>query len=93
MQIFQDIFETRKRSFINAFSICMTVPLKSKHLQRSLLITELKYQITSIRSSHRRCSVKKVLLKISQILQKNSCVGVSFLLHGGNNTLIVTDDD
>ena len=29
------------------------------------------------RSSHRRCSVKKVFLKISQISQKNSCVGVS----------------
>ena len=25
---FQDIFETPKRSFISAFSICMTVPLK-----------------------------------------------------------------
>ena len=24
---FQDTFETRKRSFISAFSICMTVPL------------------------------------------------------------------
>ena len=30
------------------------------------------------RSSHRRCSVKKVFLKISQILQENTCVGVSF---------------
>ena len=28
MRNFQDIFETRKRSFISAFSICMTVPLK-----------------------------------------------------------------
>ena len=27
MRNFQDIFETRKRSFITAFSICMTVPL------------------------------------------------------------------
>ena len=25
---FQDIFETRKRSFISTFSICMTVPLR-----------------------------------------------------------------
>ena len=24
---FQDTFETRKRSFISAFSVCMTVPL------------------------------------------------------------------
>ena len=28
MQNFQDSFETRKRSLISAFSICMTVPLK-----------------------------------------------------------------
>ena len=27
MQNFQDIFETRERSFISAFSICMTAPL------------------------------------------------------------------
>ena len=27
MQNFQDTFETRKRSFISAFSICMTAPL------------------------------------------------------------------
>ena len=29
MQNFQYIFETRKRSFISAFSICMTLPLSS----------------------------------------------------------------
>ena len=28
MRNFQDTFETRKRSFISTFSICMTVPLK-----------------------------------------------------------------
>ena len=27
MRNFQDTFETRKRSFVSAFSICMTVPL------------------------------------------------------------------
>ena len=27
MRNFQDTFETRKRSFISAFSICMTAPL------------------------------------------------------------------
>ena len=31
-----------------------------------------------LKSSHRRCSVKNVLLKISQILQENTCVGISF---------------
>ena len=29
MRNFQDTFETRKRSFISAFSICMTLPLSS----------------------------------------------------------------
>ena len=35
MRIFQDIFETRKRSFISAFSICMTVPLSKDHDQET----------------------------------------------------------
>ena len=30
MQNFQDSFETHKRSFISAFSICMTVPLRKE---------------------------------------------------------------
>ena len=32
------------------------------------------------RSSHRRCSVSKVVLEISQNLQENTCVGASFLI-------------
>ena len=32
MRNFQDIFETRKRSLNDAFTICMTVPLSSKSL-------------------------------------------------------------
>ena len=31
----------------------------------------------SYRNNHRRSSIKKVLLKISQNLQENTCVGVS----------------
>ena len=34
MENFQDTFETRKQSFISAFSICMSVPLKSKRFLR-----------------------------------------------------------
>ena len=30
------------------------------------------------RSNHQRCSIKKLFLKISQYLQENGCVGVSF---------------
>ena len=32
MRNVQDTFETCKRSFISAFSICVTVPLKEGHL-------------------------------------------------------------
>ena len=35
MQNFYDIFETRKRSFISAFSICMTVPLNHVYRNKS----------------------------------------------------------
>ena len=31
----------------------------------------------TFKNSHPRCSVKKVFLKISQISQENTCVGVS----------------
>ena len=33
------------------------------------------------RSSYRWCSLKKVFLKISQILQENTCVEVKFLIN------------
>ena len=32
MRKFQDTFETRKQSFISAFSICITVPLNAAKL-------------------------------------------------------------
>ena len=37
----------------------------------------------SYRNNHRRSSIKKVLLKISQNLQENTCVGVSLNNVGG----------
>ena len=40
---------------------------------------------TRSRSSHRRCSVKKVLLNFSQISQENSCVGVFFIRESWGN--------
>ena len=44
MQNFQDNFETRKRSFISAFSICITVTLMIKQVfQQFLKITETYY--------------------------------------------------
>ena len=35
MRKFQDTYETRKRLFISAFSICMTVPLKPKIVEKT----------------------------------------------------------
>ena len=63
MRKFQDSFETRKQSFITAFSICMTVPLK---------ILQISQENTGGLLS------KELFLKISQYSQGNTCVGVSF---------------
>ena len=38
MQNFEDTFETRKRSFISAFLICMTVPLKETIFGQNVLL-------------------------------------------------------
>ena len=43
-----------------------------------LLLHNLTREKCPFRSTHRRCSVKKVFFKISQISQANTCVGVSF---------------
>ena len=37
----------------------------------------MAFQFGNDRSSHQRCSVKKALLKISQISQENICIGDS----------------
>ena len=45
----------------------------------SLKTRVLLYFYNETRSSHRRCSIKKLFLKISQCSQVNTCVEVSFL--------------
>ena len=42
MQIFQDIFDTHKRSFISAFSISMTVNLRNIDIALVTLLSTLK---------------------------------------------------
>ena len=37
MRNFRDTFETRKRSFISAFSICMTVPIEQSVLNNQFV--------------------------------------------------------
>ena len=48
MRIFQDIYETGKRSFISAFSICMTVPLTAKPVLDIFLQILRIFQITAV---------------------------------------------
>ena len=43
-------------------------------------LQEWSEEVVSFRSSHQRCSVKKVFLEISQNSQENTCVRVSFLI-------------
>ena len=49
------------------FRICCGAKLKRKKME-------------NFRSSHRRCSIKKVLLEITQNSQENTCAKVSFLI-------------
>ena len=42
MQNFQDTFEIHKRSFISAFSICMTVPLRDRRKISLLILSEFR---------------------------------------------------
>ena len=47
MRNFQDTVETRKRSFISAFTICMTVPLKQMGCYK---ITQFEPSIHELKS-------------------------------------------
>ena len=60
--------DTRSWSYVLSFQA--TCP-SSKTVTNGIIIS---------RSNHRRCSVKKVFLKISQNSQENTCVGLAFLL-------------
>ena len=53
---------------------------KDFYLKSHKVCVWLSDQLTKTRSSHWRCSIKKVLLKISQNPQENTCVRVSFLI-------------
>ena len=44
------------------------------------IVNGLRFHYRCFRSSQRRCSIKKVLLKISQNSLENTCARVSFLI-------------
>ena len=50
MRNFQETFETRKRSFISAFSICMTVPLKNN---TGVLVAQIANEVKEILKNKR----------------------------------------
>ena len=51
MRNFQDTYETRKRLFISAFSICMAVPLKSITRGSSTLVaSRTMFFVTTVNS-------------------------------------------
>ena len=50
---------------------------KLKNSPRLIFYCTHVFLLERFKSSHRRCSIKKLFLKISQYSQKNTCVGVS----------------
>ena len=62
-QNFQDAFETRKRSFINAFSVCMTLPLKL--MIYIMTCTTIKVNLISVH----------ILLKVFIVTPKTKKIG------------------
>ena len=66
MEIFQDIsFQEHLCRFI-------------KHLQRFRLVTTQRKRSTYLEAAFQWCSVKKLLLKYSQISQADTCVNLFF---------------
>ena len=55
MRNFQDTFETHKRSFISAFSICMTITLKTRAMLQAANSKTLLNSINEKGLSKNRC--------------------------------------
>ena len=53
MRNFEDTFETRKRSFICAFLICMTVPFFKCLVVKSVKCTLISFNITLLSTAYR----------------------------------------
>ena len=74
------------RSFCVLFSfhfMCLaySIIVKFWMIWTSVWARNYRYELwvkDRFRSSHHRCSIKKLFLKISQYSQENTCVGVSF---------------
>ena len=64
MQNFQDTFETRKRSLINALSVCMTVPLNCSVISVTCYVN--LYQRSEKNRSHVNTENKDPILRYPQ---------------------------
>ena len=79
LTIIVSLRDTHHLSILNTFIILRTVIFSEL-----LLVEKTGFQWNAIlfsyhfRSNHQSCSIKKLLLKISQHFQENTCVGVSF---------------
>ena len=86
MQNFQDILETRQRSFISAFSICMTVPLKESLVFRARLVVRsfsLRLKIITVCSELNIFQInltdnvnEQFYILFLEILQVNTIIGI-----------------
>ena len=67
MRNFQDAFESRKRSFICAFSICMTVSLRNEMNEKA------GFEIILKKGEHVRYATARSIsmIKISMIINQN----------------------
>ena len=72
---FQDLY-SKELSRFNSKYLYLYTQLENFFLQDWL---NEAYWLTPTTSSHRKCSIKKLFLKVSQYSQENICVRVSFL--------------
>ena len=83
MRNFQDAFETRKRSFITVFSICMTLPLilcsrsqignftKKEWIEQLLQISDMSCQLKAINDRFDTFAAKHGELESDLLITKN----------------------
>ena len=83
------IFVRNKILFPNSFAVKTSwfiyIIMRNHHLKKN---ANQNWITTMIRSSHQRCSIKKVFLEILQNSREDTCARVSFLIKPGPATLL-----
>ena len=84
MRNFQDTFETRKRSFVSAFSICMTVP----SIQTSKMLEVGKIKINGpLLSAKWQVISKNDMWKLLLRLDSFSMISIDWFLFDDNTVI------